>query len=279
MVHPGLALGGPALGAHPDPFKFPLQGFLPGGLLFTLVGQPVLLLFQPGGVVPLPGDAFPPVQLEDPARDIVQKVAVVGYSDYGSLVFMQMVLKPGDGFRIQMVCRLVKQKYIGLPQKQAAQSDPALLSPRQGSHLLVRRRTAQGVHGHLQPGIQVPGVTGIQKLLDLPLPFKELVHLFVAHLFGKAGIYLVIFLQKINGLLYSLFNHLADSPFRIEPGFLFQIPDGIAGGKHSLTVKILVHSGHDLQQGTFSRTVQPQNTDLGAVEIGEGYILRGSAFY
>ena len=56
----------------------------------------------------MPGDALATVQFKNPTRHIIKEIAVVGHCDDSALVLPQVHLQPLYGFRIQMVCRLVK---------------------------------------------------------------------------------------------------------------------------------------------------------------------------
>ena len=49
----------------------------------------------------------PPVELEDPAGDVVEEVAVVGDRDDGAGVLLQESLEPGD--RLRVLCRLLSR--------------------------------------------------------------------------------------------------------------------------------------------------------------------------
>jgi hypothetical protein len=102
------------------PFQFPLQGALALRFAFLLHAQPVLLLIEPGGIVALPGNALPAVQLQDPLGHIVQKVAIMGHGNNGAGIALQMMLQPGDRFGVQMVGRLVEQQNVRFDQKQPA---------------------------------------------------------------------------------------------------------------------------------------------------------------
>src|SRR5690606_39299154 len=62
----GLALRLAAAGAHPHPLQLALEVALPRAGLLLLGGEPLLLLLQPAGVVPLPRDPLAAVELEDP---------------------------------------------------------------------------------------------------------------------------------------------------------------------------------------------------------------------
>ena len=71
--------------------------------------QPLGLLFQPGGIIALVGDAAAAIEFQDPAGDVVQEVPVVGDDQDRALVVDQVLLQPGDGFRIQVVGRFVEE--------------------------------------------------------------------------------------------------------------------------------------------------------------------------
>src|SRR5690348_4501144 len=66
---------------HPDPLELALQGLLPGRRLLLFRGEPLLLLLEPRRIVAFPRDAFAPVQLENPAGDVVEEIAVVRDGD------------------------------------------------------------------------------------------------------------------------------------------------------------------------------------------------------
>ena len=60
------------------------------------------------------------VELEDPFRGVVKKVAVVRDRDHGAGKFGQELLEPLDALRIEMVGGLVEQQHAGLGQQQPA---------------------------------------------------------------------------------------------------------------------------------------------------------------
>src|SRR5690606_4720865 len=71
-----LALGVAALGVAAHPLELLLHGPASGALLLLLLRQAPFLLLQPGGIVALPGNAVAAVELEDPAGDVVEEVAI-----------------------------------------------------------------------------------------------------------------------------------------------------------------------------------------------------------
>ena len=112
----------------------------PRGLLLLLDRQAGLLLLEPRGVVALERDAVAAVELEDPAGDVVEEVAVVGHGEDGAGVFVQEPLEPRDRLGVEVVGRLVEQQQVGRRQQDAAQCDPAALAAGEGRHVGVARR-------------------------------------------------------------------------------------------------------------------------------------------
>ncbi len=157
-VNPGLGFRMPSFGRHFDPFKLPLQGFLPFRLFFLLNLQPFLLLFQPGRIIPFPWNTLTTIQLQNPASHIIKKITVMGNGNNRTRIPFKMLFKPGNRFCIQMIGRLIKKEDIRILQQQPAQSHPAFLASRQYINDSFSGRTAQSVHGHLQFTIKVPGI-------------------------------------------------------------------------------------------------------------------------
>jgi catechol 2,3-dioxygenase-like lactoylglutathione lyase family enzyme len=103
-----LALGAPRLRALAHPFELALHGTAAGVGGFLLKLEPLVLLLQPGRVVAFPRDAGAAIELEDPAGDIVEEVAVVGHRHDGAGEFGEMALQPRHRFGVEMVGRLVQ---------------------------------------------------------------------------------------------------------------------------------------------------------------------------
>ena len=129
-------------------------------------GQPRLLLLEPGGVVALEGDAAAAVELEDPAGDVVEEVAVVGDRDDRALVVLEVLLEPGDRLGVEVVGRLVEQQQVGRGEQQPAERDAAALAAGEGAHVGVAGRETQRVHGDLERRVELPGVGGVDAVLE-----------------------------------------------------------------------------------------------------------------
>ena len=134
-------------------------------LLALLLGQALLLLLQPAGVVALVRDAAAAIELEDPAGHVVQEVAIVGDRHDGALVVAQVLLEPRHRLGVEVVGRLVEQQQVGLAQQQPAQRDAAALAAGQLGDVRVGRRAAQRVHRVLERGVEVPAVDRVDLLL------------------------------------------------------------------------------------------------------------------
>src|SRR6185369_12415854 len=147
---------------HPDPLQLPLKGLLALALLLLFGRKPVLFLFEPGRIVTLPWYPFAPIKLQDPSGNIVEEIAVMGNGNNGALVALQMLFEPGNGFRIKMVGRLIKKKDIRFLQKKPAESDPSLFATGKNFYRRIPVRTPEGIHGHFQSRIKIPGIEMIQ---------------------------------------------------------------------------------------------------------------------
>jgi len=64
------------------------------GLFAALLLEPLLLLHQPGRIIALVGNALAAVEFENPARDVVEEVAVMGDDQDGAGIVAQMAFQP-----------------------------------------------------------------------------------------------------------------------------------------------------------------------------------------
>src|SRR5262245_13620318 len=80
--------------ARPHPLQLAGERPSPGRLLLLLGGQARLLLLQPRGVVAPEGDAASAIELEDPAGDVVEEVAIVRDGDDRACVLGEEALQP-----------------------------------------------------------------------------------------------------------------------------------------------------------------------------------------
>src|SRR6516165_3644546 len=130
-----------------DPFLLAGERALARFLLAAFLLQPLLLLHQPGRVIALVGNAAAAVELEDPAGDVVEEVAVVGDDQDRAWIVAQVALEPRHRLGVEMVGRLVEQQKLGLLEEQPAQRDAATLAAGEFGDVGVVGRAAQRVHG------------------------------------------------------------------------------------------------------------------------------------
>ena len=149
-VDAGLGLGLAGAGRHAHPLQLAGQRALARALLLLLHGQAGLLLLQPARVVALEGQAAAAVELQDPAGDVVEEVAIVGHGHDDAGVLLQEVLQPRHGVGVEVVGRLVQQQQVGRREQQPAQRDATALAAGQVGHLGVARRQPQRVHGDVE---------------------------------------------------------------------------------------------------------------------------------
>ena len=86
----------------------------------ALLFEPLLLLNEPRRIVALVGNAAAAIELENPAGDVIEEIAVVGDDQNRAGIVAQMALEPGHRLGIEMVGRLVEEKEIRLRQQKLA---------------------------------------------------------------------------------------------------------------------------------------------------------------
>ena len=158
------------------------------------------------------------VELEDPARDVVEEVAIVGDGDDGALVLLEVALEPADRLGVEVVGRLVEQQQVGRGQQQPAERDAAALAAGELGHVGVGGREAQRVHRGVELGVEVPGVDRVDLLLDA----RELVGVLV----GVVGGELVEAVEQRARLGDAVLDVAAHVLGLVELGLLLEQPDG-----------------------------------------------------
>ena len=261
----GLRLGLPRLGRGAHPFLLALDGALARLFLAALLGEALLLLLEPGRVVALVGDAAAAIELEDPARHVVEEVAVVRDDQDGARIVAQMPFEPGRRLGVEMVRRLVEQQQLGLLEQQPAQRDAAALAARQLVDRRIVRRAAQGVHRLIDLGIEIPQALG----LDLVLEARHLVRGLVGIVHGE----LVVAVEDRLLRRDALHDVLAHGLGRIELRLLRQVADARALGDQALAGPFLVDAGHDAQERRLAGAVDAEHADLGVRVEGQVDVL------
>ena len=76
-------------------------------------------------------NALAAIEFQNPARHIVEEVAIVGDEDDAAFIFAQRVLQPLHRLRVEMVGRLVEQENVGRVEQELAQRHAAALAARE----------------------------------------------------------------------------------------------------------------------------------------------------
>lgn len=183
-----------------------------------------------------------------------------------------MAFEPGDRLGVEMVRRLIEEQDVRLLQQQATERNTSPLAARQHGNRCVLRRAAQRIHRQFQATVQVPGVEMVELLLQCRLLGDQRIHIGVWIV--EAFIDLVVASQQIDDVLHPLLDRLPDGERVVEARFLFQKTDSVPWSNDGLTEKkIAVHACHNAQQGRFAGTVESNDADFSAVEVGERNIL------
>ncbi len=257
-----------AFGRHADPVQLPLEGALAGRALLLLLGQTGRLLLQPRRVVPLEREAPAPVQLEDPARRVVEEVAVVGHGDDGAVVVLQEPLQPVHALGVEVVRRLVEEQEVRPGQQQAAERHAPPLAARERGDVGVVGRAPERVHGDLDVAVEVPRVCGGDLVLQLGLQRADL--LVVRVRVAPHGHDLVVAGQHVADRADAVHHVAEDVLGRVELGSWARHADREPGGEAGLARVAVVLAGHDPQQAGLARAVRADHADLGARVEREG---------
>ena len=180
----------------------------------------------------------------------------MGDRDDGALVLGQVALEPGHRLGVEVVGGLVEQQQVGLAQQQPAERDAAALAAGQRGDVRVAGRAAQRVHRGVEHRVEVPGVGGV----DLLLQPRELVR----RLLGVVGRQLVEAVEQRAHLGDAVLDVAAHVLGLVERRLLLEQPDGGAGRELGVAAELGVLAGHDPQQRRLARAVEAEHADLGA---------------
>ena len=222
-----LALGLARTRREAHPFELAGERAPPRLVDLLLLREPLLLLLEPARVVALPRDAVAAVELEDPARDVVEEVAVVGHRDDGAVVLVQVTLEPRDRLGVEVVGRLVEQQQVGLPEQQPAQRDAPALAAAQRSHVGVGRREPQRVHRDLELAVEIPAVHRVDLVLELRLLGEQLVEVGVGLAHRVADLFEPV--EQALGVRDAVDDVAEHVLVGVEPRLLGQVADREAG--------------------------------------------------
>ena len=233
-------------------------------LWLLLDSEPGLLLLEPRRVVALERDALPAVELEDPAGDVVEEVAVVGHGHDRALVALEMALEPGDRLGVEVVRRLVEEQQVRRREQQPAERDAATLATRERRHVAVALGKAQRVHGAVELLVEAPRVGAVDPVLHLRLLGEQGVEVGVG--LGERGRDRVEAVEQLAQLADAVLDVRAHVLRGIELGLLREKADARLRVELGDARRRLLEPGHDLEQRRLAGAVRPEDADLRAVQ-------------
>jgi len=260
----GFSLGLSGARGHPDPFELVLKLPLLRGLGFLLEPKPLLLLLEPGAVVALPGDTLAPVELQNPLRDVVQEISIVGDRHHRPGIFFKVLLEPGDGLCIEVVGGLIEKEQLRLLEEHPAQRHAPLFTAGKDRDLRIAGREPQGIHRDLQGAIQLPAIHRVDRILQLGLFAEELFHFCIPDVLAEAGGDLVEPIEQVSHRLDRKLHVALHVQIRNQLLFLGQIADPDAGIGLGVAEELRVHAGHNPKQRRFACPVRTDHADLRA---------------
>ncbi len=191
------------------------------------------------------------------------------HGDDRAFVLLKVLFEPVDRLGVEVVGRLVQQQYVGLLQQQAAQGHAAPFAARQHGDLLVGLRAPQGVHRAIQHAVDLPAVGVVDLFVEFALAFDHAGHFVVRDRLAQLHVDLFVFFQQCDRLGAAFFDRFAHRLFGVELRLLLQVAHRVARREDHFALEVFVHAGDDLHQSRFSRAVQTDDADLGAIEKRE----------
>ena len=258
--HARLRLRLPRARAHAHPLELAGERAPARRLGLLLDREPRLLLLEPRRVVALERQPLAAVELEDPAGDVVEEVAIVGDRHHGALVVLEEALQPGDRLGVEVVRRLVEEQQVGGGEEQPAERDPAALAAGERGHVAVALGQAQRVHGAVELGVEAPRVVAVDLLLHLGLLGEQRVEVGVGLGEGcRDGVEAV---EQVAQLADAVLDVAAHVLGRVELGLLLEEADGGAGMQLGDAGRGLLEPRHDPHQRRLAGPVRAEHADL-----------------
>ena len=251
------------------PFELAPERTLARTLLLLLLREALLLLLEPARVVALVRIAARAVELENPAGDVVQEVAVMGHRDDGAGVVLEKPLEPRHRLRVEVVGGLVEQQHVGAREQQTAQRHAPPLAAGQLRHGRIGGREPQRIHRRVECALDVPAVRRVDPFLHRAHLVEQALHLVGSERLGHAPGQLVEAVEQRARVAQAVLDVAAHIPPLVEPRLLLEHSDGRPRREPYLASVLGLDAGEDAQERALARSVRADDADLGAVEEGE----------
>ena len=200
----------------------------------------------------------------------------MSYGNHRTFVLLNVVLEPGNGFRIEMVCGFIEQKNVGLLKQETTERDTPLFAAGQNGRLSC---PAEDIAAHPSPFQAAnPGPTlRWHRVSPGPCPGVRAAPAISSSDIGSPNLAFISSNSAADRQSAALLVRRFPGPFcRIEVRLLLEVTNGIAGRNSRLTLELLIHTGQDPKQGALTRPIEPDDTDLGAVEVRQIDVLEDS---
>ena len=149
----------------------------------------------------------------------------MGDEDDRARVLRQVPLEPGDALGVEVVGGLVEQEDVGPFEQDLAERHPPALAAGEGADIGVAGRQPHGVHGDLDPAVEVPALGGLDGVLHLGLFLEQFVHLVGVRPLAQPGVDLVEPVEVAPHRGHGLFDVAANVPAWVERRLLGHIAD------------------------------------------------------
>ena len=186
----------------------------------------------------------------------------MGHEDDRTRVFRQMPLQPGHALGVKVVGGLVEQEDVGTLEQHSAERHPPALAAGEGADVGLAWGQPHGVHGNLDPAVEVPAPSGLDGILHVGLFLEQLVHLVGIRPLAQPRVDLIKPVEVVPHCGHGLFDVAANVPAWVERRLLGHIADRGPRRRSRCADEVLVEPCHNPQERAFARSVPPDDADL-----------------
>ena len=154
--------------------------------------------------------------------------------------------------------------HSGWRQQDTAQRDSTALAARELRDLRVRRGQAQGVHRHLQPLIEAPGVDRVDLVLERGLLLEHTRHLVVGQRLAELHAHSLELGDETADVGHAFVHGVNHRERTAEIGLLGEVTNLGAWMRLGLAHELRVDAGHDAQERALAGAVAADHADLRA---------------
>ena len=196
--------------------------------------------------------------------DAIQKIAVVRDDEKRAAESFQKLRDPLDGFRVEMVRRLVEHQEIRARNNRAAHRHAPLLAAGQRFDAPVAGGTIQMRHRDLDAPVQRPAFERGDAMLQMLVPFRVVRQRF------EFGDEVEDVLRAVADVFMNVFRRIEHEILRQIAGDQFALPGNLAAVRR-------LQAGEDFQERRLAAAVAPDQSDAVALLNAERRIVKHRA--